>query len=62
MQDNTTRVIFAWSTEAFDGHVLKQAAFHTQILIYLYCYVAKILLHSYQQEPSPPTVSWFYNS
>jgi hypothetical protein len=62
MQDHTTRVISAWSMEAFNGHILEQAAFHTQIPIYLCRHVAKILLHSYLQEPSPPTVSWFYNS
>jgi hypothetical protein len=62
MQDNTTRVISTCSTKALDGHVLEQASFHTQIPIYLCRHVAKILLHSYLQEPSPPMVSWFYNS
>jgi hypothetical protein len=48
--------------EALDGHVLKQAAFHTQILYNLCRDVAKILLQLYLQDPSPPTVYWFYNS
>jgi hypothetical protein len=48
--------------EALYGNVLEQAAFHTQIHVYLCHPVAKILLHSYLEEPSPPTVSWFYNS
>jgi hypothetical protein len=61
MQDNTTGVISTSSTEALDGHVLEQAAFHTQIPTYLCCHVVKILLQSYLQEPSPLTVSWFYN-
>jgi hypothetical protein len=45
--------------EALDGHILEQAAFHTQIPYNLYRHVAKIRLQSYLQEPSPPTVSWF---
>ena len=49
MQDNTTGVISASSTEALDGHVLEQAAFHTQIPIYLCCHVAKKNLQSYLQ-------------
>jgi hypothetical protein len=62
MQDNTTSVISASSMEALDGYVLEQAAFHTQILLYLCCHIVKILLQSYLQEPSPPMISWFYNS
>jgi hypothetical protein len=37
MQDNTPRGISAPSTKALDGHVLEQAAYHTQILYNLYC-------------------------
>jgi hypothetical protein len=46
MQDNTTHVISARSTKALDAHILKQAAFHTQIPIYLYRHVVKIPLQS----------------
>jgi hypothetical protein len=38
------------------GLVLEQVAFHTQILYNLCCYVAKILLHSYLEQPRPTTV------
>jgi hypothetical protein len=44
MQDNIIGVISTSSMEALDGHVLEQAAFHTQIPIYLCRHVAKILL------------------
>jgi hypothetical protein len=62
MQDITIGVISASSMKVLDGHVLEEAAFHTQIPEYLCCHVVKILLQSYLQEPSSPMVSWFYNS
>jgi hypothetical protein len=38
---------------------LEEATFHTQIIYNICRHVAKILLQSYLQEPSPPMVSWF---
>jgi hypothetical protein len=62
MQDNTTHEISTLSMEALDGHVLEQAAFHTQISYNLCHHVTKILLQSYLQERSTQTISWFCNS
>jgi hypothetical protein len=60
MQDNTTREFSAWPTSTLEEHVLEQAAFNTQIPYNLYRYVAKILLQTYLEQLSLPTVSWFY--
>jgi hypothetical protein len=43
-----------------DGHALEQVAFHTQISYNLCRPIAKILLQSYLEQPSPPKVSLFY--
>jgi hypothetical protein len=61
MQDNTTHGFSVWSTTILDGHVLEPTTFHTQISYNLYRHVAKILLQSYLEQPSPPTVSCVYN-
>jgi hypothetical protein len=39
-----------------NGLVLEQAAFHTQIPYNLCCLIAKIVLRSYLEHPSPPTI------
>jgi hypothetical protein len=43
------------------GHVLEQAAFHTQIPYNLCRHVTKILLQPYLEQPSPPTFYYVYN-
>jgi hypothetical protein len=43
------------------GHVLEQMAFHTQIMYNLCHHIAKILLQSYLEQPSPPTIYCVYN-
>jgi hypothetical protein len=60
MQDNTTRGFSTWPMGTLDGHVFEQLAFYTQIPYNLCHHIVKILLQSYLELPSPPTVSRFY--
>jgi hypothetical protein len=56
MQDNTTCEISLSFMAILHGFILEQAAFHTQIMYNPCRRVAKIILWSYLEHPSPTTV------